>query len=67
MFDERALRCLVDTMGSSHVMLGSDYPFPLGEQRIGSLVRGAGFLSESDKAAILGGNAIDFFGLKIKP
>jgi len=48
-------------------MLGSDYPFPLGEDRIGSLVRNAAFLPEADKAAILGGNAVDFFGLDIKP
>lgn len=39
-FDERSLRCLVEVMGPERVMLGSDYPFPLGEQRIGSLVRG---------------------------
>ena len=31
-FDSRALRLLVDTFGASRVMLGSDYPFPLGEQ-----------------------------------
>ena len=51
-------------MGSERVMLGSDYPFPLGEQRIGSLVRGAGFLSDAAKANILGKNAIDFYGIK---
>ena len=38
-FDDRALKLLVDTMGAGRVMLGSDYPFPLGEQQIGSLVR----------------------------
>jgi len=66
-FDHRALRCLVDTMGAGRVMLGSDYPFPLGEQRVGKLVRTADFLSEHDKAAMLGGNAIDFFKLKVLP
>ena len=66
MFDERALRCLVDTMTPGRVMLGSDYPFPLGEQRIGSLVRGAGdWLSPADKEAILGGNAVKFFNLNV--
>ena len=63
-FDERSLRCLVDVMGVERVMLGSDYPFPLGEQRVGSLVRGAGFLSQADKDAILGGNAREFFNLR---
>ena len=31
----RALQFLVDTMGADRVMLGSDYPFPLGEHPIG--------------------------------
>ena len=62
-FDERSLRCLVDVMGVDRVMLGSDYPFPLGEQQVGKLVRGASFLSDDEKAAILGGNAVDFFSL----
>ena len=64
-FDERSLRCLVDVMGVERVMLGSDYPFPLGEQRVGSLVRGAEFLSQADKDAILGGNAREFFNLSV--
>ena len=46
-FDERALRFLIEIMGADRVMLGSDYPFPLGEERAGKLVR------ESDLAAEL--------------
>jgi aminocarboxymuconate-semialdehyde decarboxylase len=38
-FDRRALRYLVDVMGTERVMLGSDYPFPLGEERVGELAR----------------------------
>src|SRR5438445_9320891 len=38
-FDERTLQFLVGTMGSDRVMLGSDYPFPLGEHRIGQLIK----------------------------
>src|SRR5690606_23963710 len=37
-FDERALRLLVDTMGSERVLVGSDYPYPLGERPVGSVV-----------------------------
>ena len=40
-FDARALRLLVDVMGEDRVMLGSDYPFPLGEEEIGSLIGSA--------------------------
>ena len=62
-FDDRALRLLVDTLGAERVMLGSDYPFPLGEQRIGELVRTCPTLSASERDAILGGNAATFFGV----
>ena len=64
-FDERALRLLVETMGATRVMLGSDYPFPLGEQRIGSLVRGCAQLSEVERELILGENAARFFGVPL--
>ncbi|MEU0463833.1 amidohydrolase family protein [Amycolatopsis sp. NPDC006131] len=61
-FDERALRLLVDTMGAERVMLGSDYPYPLGEQPAGAVVREAAFLGEEERKLILGGNALAFLG-----
>lgn len=64
-FDHRSLRCLVDVMGTDRIMLGSDYPFPLGEQRIGSLIRTADFLTDQEKAAMLGLNAAAFFRIPI--
>jgi aminocarboxymuconate-semialdehyde decarboxylase len=51
-------------MGTDRVMLGSDYPFPLGEQRIGSLVAEAPFLGEADRQRMLRGNAEAFFDLE---
>jgi aminocarboxymuconate-semialdehyde decarboxylase len=36
--DQRALEYLIDTVGAEHVMLGTDYPFPLGEQHPGALI-----------------------------
>jgi aminocarboxymuconate-semialdehyde decarboxylase len=62
-FDPRALQFLVETMGANRVMLGSDYPFPLGEHPIGGLIRGSK-ASEPTKARMLGGNAMEFFGLE---
>ncbi|PXY22545.1 amidohydrolase family protein [Prauserella muralis] len=59
-FDERALRLLVDTMGDERVLLGSDYPYPLGERPVGAVVRGAGFLTERQRHRLLGGNAATF-------
>jgi aminocarboxymuconate-semialdehyde decarboxylase len=62
-FDERALRFLVETMGAENVMLGSDYPFPLGEHQVGSLIRSSN-LPEPAKALLLGENAVSFLGLR---
>ncbi len=61
-FDERALQFLVGTMGAERVMLGSDYPFPLGEHRVGTLIRSS-HLSGHEKKRLLGGNAADFLDL----
>lgn len=62
-FDEAPLRLLVDTLGAEHVMVGSDYPYPLGERPAGSVVDRAGFLTEGQKAAIRHGNARRFLAI----
>jgi aminocarboxymuconate-semialdehyde decarboxylase len=61
-FDERALRLLVDTVGADRVVVGSDYPYPLGERPAGGVVRKAAFLDEATRARILSGNARTFLG-----
>jgi len=61
-FDQRALQFLVGTMGADRVMLGSDYPFLLGEERVGSLIRQSN-LPQENKLNLLGGNAARFLGL----
>ena len=48
-FDHRALRLLLDTMGPGRVILGSDYPYPLGEQPVGELVRSASALDDATR------------------
>jgi aminocarboxymuconate-semialdehyde decarboxylase len=62
-FDQRALQFLVETMGADQVMLGSDYPFPLGEERVGALIRESSLPADA-RTKLLGGNAIRFLGLK---
>jgi len=62
-FDDRALHFLVGTMGAQRVMLGSDYPFPLGEHRVGSLIR-ASSLTAEEKSRLLGENATAFLALE---
>lgn len=61
-FEPPALRLLVDTLGASQVMVGSDYPYPLGERPVGEVVHRSDFLSDADRSAILRGNAERFLG-----
>jgi aminocarboxymuconate-semialdehyde decarboxylase len=64
-FDQGSLRLLVDKMGEDRVMFGTDYPFPLGEQKMGSLVRESSVLSDTAKQKILARNASHFFGIAL--
>lgn len=43
-------------------MLGSDYPYPLGEERVGALVRRT-LMPDHDRELVLGGNATAFLGM----
>jgi len=43
-------------------MVGSDYPYPLGERPAGAVVRQARFLSEDDRHLLLRGNAATWLG-----
>src|SRR5260370_852527 len=62
-FDQPTLQLLVCTMSAERVLLGSDYPFPLGEQHVGALIRES-HLSGRAKAQLLGGNAKQFLSLE---
>lgn len=62
-FAPGALRLLVDTMGASRVMLGTDAPFPLGEQMPGALVAEAYAHDAATREALLSGNARRVFRL----
>ncbi|MDN5892399.1 MAG: amidohydrolase [Nocardioides sp.] len=61
-FDPAALRTLVDVLGPKQVMVGSDFPYPLGERPAGNVVHQAGFLSDAERHAILTGNAQRWLG-----
>ncbi|MGW3950201.1 amidohydrolase family protein [Streptomyces sp. NPDC004752] len=62
-FDERALRLLVDTVGAHRVLVGSDYPYPLGERPVGDVVRKSAFLDDTARHLISHANAARFLGL----
>ncbi|KAG5459501.1 MAG: hypothetical protein BJ554DRAFT_84 [Olpidium bornovanus] len=62
--DEDTLRLVIGKVGLKRVMLGSDYPFPLGEvPRAGQLVEECDWLSDNEKQAILGTNVCEFLGV----
>lgn len=54
--DDQLLRALIDYAGADHVLLGSDYPFDMGDARHVDTVRALG-LPPDVEAAILAGNA----------
>jgi aminocarboxymuconate-semialdehyde decarboxylase len=60
-FDPGVLAALVGFAGAGRVLLGSDYPFDMGDPRPAEVVRALG-LPPADEAAILGGNAERLLG-----
>jgi aminocarboxymuconate-semialdehyde decarboxylase len=54
--DDDLLRALIDYAGPDHVLLGSDYPFDMGDARHAETVRALG-LEPDVEEAVLGGNA----------
>jgi aminocarboxymuconate-semialdehyde decarboxylase len=65
-FDPSALEYLVAKAGPDRVMLGSDYPFPIGDLSPQAVVEHAA-LPDSDRSQILGGNAARLFGRAAQP
>src|SRR5271156_588326 len=61
-FDQNTLQFLVEKMGAERVMLGSDYPFPLGEQHVGSLIRRSS-MSLDLRSKLLAANAAKWLAL----
>ena len=63
--DPLALRYLVELMGAERIALGSDYPFPLGEDRPGELIETSGF-DDATRARLLHGTALEWLALPRK-
>jgi aminocarboxymuconate-semialdehyde decarboxylase len=61
--DADALRRLITIMGSERVALGSDYPFPLGEEHPGAMVEAMGELAQATREDLLFRAARGFLGL----
>ena len=63
-FDPDALEFLIKTMGSDHVLLGTDYPTPMIDAGQVPVVNGIKGLTDHDKEKVLGGNAARLLGLQ---
>ncbi len=61
--DKDMLRFLVNLAGADCVALGSDYPFPLGEDIPGTLIKSMDFDVET-KERLLSGTALEWLGVK---
>ena len=65
LFEPLALRFLCDVVGADKVMLGSDYPFGIGDlDPCGVVDRTA--LTAAEREAILGGNAARVFSRRVR-
>jgi aminocarboxymuconate-semialdehyde decarboxylase len=61
--DADAFEFLLKKVGENKIILGSDYPFPLGEDVPGELVQSIAEISDETKYKILGSNAFDWLGI----
>ena len=57
----KTLALLIEKAASGHVLMGSDYPFDMGESPPGGYIRELLGLGEDERSALLGGNALRFF------
>lgn len=61
--DREVLRSLLRLMGERRVALGSDYPFPLGEEKPGEMIEAFDDLAPAAKQRLLASNALEFLGI----
>lgn len=62
-FQPLYLRHLIEVVGVDRVMLGTDFPFDMGEVDPRGLLAATEGISDEERAAISGGNAARLFGL----
>lgn len=60
--DAATLRYLIEVFGAERIALGSDYPFPLGENEPGTLIESMADLDSKTKQRLLRGSALEWLG-----
>jgi aminocarboxymuconate-semialdehyde decarboxylase len=63
--DVDVLRLLLKLLGPNRIVLGSDYPFPLGEDAPGKLIQSLTRVPKAVKQRLLAENALEFLGLSV--
>ncbi|KAI8814143.1 hypothetical protein BJ742DRAFT_786560 [Cladochytrium replicatum] len=61
--DMDALKLLIKKMGIDKIVLGSDYPFPLGEHHPGKMIEESEEFTDEEKEKLLGLNALRFLNV----
>jgi aminocarboxymuconate-semialdehyde decarboxylase len=67
LFDPVLLGALVARYGAQHVLLGTDYPYDMGEDDPVGLVASVQAMSDAERASVMGRNAAQVFGLSGVP
>jgi aminocarboxymuconate-semialdehyde decarboxylase len=62
-FTGEALRHLAAEVGSDHVLMGTDYPYPWTSTSVDHILGAPGF-SDAERVAMLGGTAATLLGIK---
>lgn len=62
-YEPRDLALLIERVGVSQVVVGTDYPFDMGHYDIHGLIAGVPGLTDSDRADLLGGNIMRLMGI----
>lgn len=60
--DVGSMRTLLEIFGENRIILGSDYPFPLGEDHPGSLIESMSEISPELREKLLFSNALEWLG-----
>jgi aminocarboxymuconate-semialdehyde decarboxylase len=63
-FDPDQLEFLINKYGADHILLGTDYPYDMGETDPIGLLQKVRNLSEEELSKVRGGNAIELLNLK---
>src|SRR5437764_727162 len=66
-FDPEMLRHMVNKYGPGHVLLGTDYPYDMGEENALALIRSVRGIKRDERDMVEGGNAARLLKIKRLP